>query len=403
MAKNAQRRFDRLALAVVIAPVLVVAVANHVVDPFGLWHTRPIKGVSVEKPRRSDKDRLDVALSIQLRRPKALVFGTSTSKQLQAVTLQELTGERAVNAGIVMAGTDEAREYLNLALDAQPDVRHVVLNLDFFQFSEREDSSQRRVVPPYTARTTIEDALSSLCSRAAVMATIETLRANGLLGEKPASTGTIPVPAVAATSTTGATAAPDASRTASPGATSSPDATTGAQAARGSRPTTPSAPTNTREKLFRGNLVTLLKDNSTYLPYTPSAQAYANLRAIKEVCDEHGIELTVFLNPMHAELMDGLYARGLGDEYEDWMRGVAAITPVWDFAGYNPVTTEPVSGTMRYYRDPIHYSELAGDVILRRMIEGDEEVPGFGVPIGPDTVERRILDLRAQRARRPEQ
>jgi len=145
--------------------------------------------------------------------------------------------------------------------------------------------------------------------------------------------------------------------------------------------------------------VTLLKDNSTYLPYTPSEQAYANLRAIKELCDARGVELTVFLNPMHADLMDGLYARGLGDEYEQWMRRVASITPAWDFAGYNAVTTETVGGAMRYYRDPIHYSELAGDIVLRRIIDGQQDVAGFGVPIDEGTVEQRIIDLRVERAR----
>ena len=62
---------------------------------------------------------------------------------------------------------------------------------------------------------------------------------------------------------------------------------------------------------------------------------------------------------------------------------------MWDFSGYNAVTTEPVlthrglRDHLDYFADAFHYHRKVGSLMLRRMITGEEVLPGFGRRLTP--------------------
>ena len=86
------------------------------------------------------------------------------------------------------------------------------------------------------------------------------------------------------------------------------------------------------------------------------------IRELKEVCVSNGIELVVFTLPMH----DVTYRSSLNYGYEEFLTGLASITPYYDFSGLNPVTTATEN-----YVDPSHFNAYVGDLIID-VLNGNE-------------------------------
>lgn len=125
---------------------------------------------------------------------------------------------------------------------------------------------------------------------------------------------------------------------------------------------------------------------------------------------DHGVDLKIFISPCHAWLWETMSAAGLWDEFEDLKRHLVQITiseaatlsrpafSVWDFSGYNPVTTsaEPVQGAsergLGLYTDPAHYTHKVGDMVLDRIY--NLKNTGFGVLLTANNIEQHLDTLR---------
>lgn len=126
-----------------------------------------------------------------------------------------------------------------------------------------------------------------------------------------------------------------------------------------------------------------------------------------------GAKVLLFVSPVHAQFMDALIASGRLEDFELWKRDVTAMAAavqaerpgameLWDFSGYNSVTTEdvpPSGGSMRWYWDPVHFNAATGDLVLSRMLGRGAVPPDFGQQLTPETVEATNLRLREGRAR----
>lgn len=125
------------------------------------------------------------------------------------------------------------------------------------------------------------------------------------------------------------------------------------------------------------------------------------------------IQWRLYVNPTHAMTIDAMYWSGRGGQYEHWLARLAALgqrlraagcdVRIFDFAGFNAVTTEqvPRSGSraeMRHFWETSHYRESVGAAILARLAGGPQAADGFGVELVPATVAARIARLRAARA-----
>ena len=72
------------------------------------------------------------------------------------------------------------------------------------------------------------------------------------------------------------------------------------------------------------------------------------------------------------------------------------ITPVWDFSGYNSITTESISERMDNYIDNSHYSPKTGDLVLGRILSFQtEKIPEyFGILLTSDNIESHLKQIR---------
>ncbi|MEC4986621.1 MAG: hypothetical protein SAK42_21185, partial [Oscillatoria sp. PMC 1076.18] len=111
---------------------------------------------------------------------------------------------------------------------------------------------------------------------------------------------------------------------------------------------------------------------------------------------KNDLPLKVFISPSHATQWKAIELSGLWDEFEQWKQEIVKITSVWDFSGYNSVTTEPISDKMKNYLDNSHYSKAVGNLVLNRIFQVQEElIPAdFGVLINSQNVKLHLKNIR---------
>lgn len=178
-----------------------------------------------------------------------------------------------------------------------------------------------------------------------------------------------------------------------------------------------------------GYLETFHWAEQNYLEFKPvfirtnpenGASRYDAFKDILRLAHEHQFELIVFIAPMHARYLELFSFSRLWSKYEDWKRDMVRLVgqhrltnpddpPVllWDFSGYNTITSEAVppagdkTTAMKYYWETSHFKKEAGDLVLDRILNyrsPDRPLPDdFGVLLSPDNIEQHLATIRAQR------
>ena len=119
------------------------------------------------------------------------------------------------------------------------------------------------------------------------------------------------------------------------------------------------------------------------LPYTE--QCMQSVAAIKALCEEAGVSLTVVAGPVYAEYLKNFETETVAQFY----RSLAQITSFWDFS------SSSVSCEMRYFYDGTHFRNNAGEMICARMTgRTDLWIPDdFGTYVTADTPEDYFLNV----------
>ena len=119
------------------------------------------------------------------------------------------------------------------------------------------------------------------------------------------------------------------------------------------------------------------------LPYTE--QCMQSVAAIRAMCEEAGVNLTVVAGPVYAEYLKNYEPETVAQFY----RSLAQVTPFWDFS------SSSVSCEMRYFYDGTHFRNNAGEMICARMTgRTDLWIPDdFGTYVTADTPEDYFLNV----------
>ena len=129
------------------------------------------------------------------------------------------------------------------------------------------------------------------------------------------------------------------------------------------------------------------------------------------------IDLYIYFSPSHARLYEVKCMTGEFPAMAETKRQVVKIVAelaesymkrpytVWDFSGYNEVTTEevPVSGDhslMRWYWEGSHYTEATAALIFEKIFSlggGSSEVIDFGAQISVQNIEQHLGKIQDDR------
>lgn len=93
-----------------------------------------------------------------------------------------------------------------------------------------------------------------------------------------------------------------------------------------------------------------------------------NLKKIKELCDANDVELTVFVGACFINKK----ARFEGEQYYEWLKQLADITPFWDFSGFFDANLNPFN-----FYNAFHYNYETADEIIK-IIYGKKQNQDFG-------------------------
>jgi hypothetical protein len=150
----------------------------------------------------------------------------------------------------------------------------------------------------------------------------------------------------------------------------------------------------------------------------------ADLGAILDVASRNHVRLWFFIAPVHARQLEIFRALGLWPQFEDWKATLVRFTSaraqqlafsqmpeVWDFSGYNSVTTENVpalgdsKSRMSGYWESSHIRKRLGDLMLARIFGSASQQAAvllpddFGRRLAPANVDSNTVRIREEGVR----
>lgn len=353
------KRFNISFLAFTLPGLLSLGLFNIAIDPYGVFNSSEISELNRLKAKQFLNVRLFKAIKVTQIKPKTLLLGSSrTDLGLNPEHPSFAAQQPAYNLGLVGPNIYEVKRYLEHTLTNQPEIETVVLGLDLFMFNEHkqnaidfnEDRLEKKSI-------TLSDLLNITLSTTAIEASVETIKSN-----KNADSYYLYHP-------------------------------------NGLRYVYQNKPRQSARKRFEGSINGLLNSDEYYHNYKLSAKFLQDFKDIVTICKDRNIELKVFISPSHASQWESLYRGGLWQIFEQWKRELVEITPVWDFSGYNSITTEAIDREMQNYWDSSHYRQEVGDLVIDRLfnVPANQVPKDFGMLITSQNIESHLVNILAAR------
>ncbi|MDJ0532507.1 MAG: hypothetical protein QNJ70_08420 [Xenococcaceae cyanobacterium MO_207.B15] len=343
-------------LIIISLPIAVTGFINWLIDPQDVFNTPNYLGVNNIKPHKDDNDRLFKAIDITRIRPKTIIVGSSRTKQGINPEYPVFSQSSGVyNLALNGPNFYEVRRYVEHAIYNQPDLQEIILGIDFFMFNSDLDNQ------PTFSESRLEKKHITLDDGIKVLFSLDTLSN---------SKDTI---------------------TASKQDSATDDSY-------GENGFMPNRNADKPENIWRFNQSIKLYF-TLHSDYEFSEQYWSDFEKLVKLCEENNIKLKVFISPSHATQWESIYVTNRWQVFEEWKRKIAQLTPVWDFSGYNSVTTEKINARMNNYVDNSHYVPAIGNLILNRIFDYQtSEVPDdFGVLLTPDNMEEHLDNIRQER------
>jgi len=353
---------------VLVSIIILVGTVNFVVDPFELFPGPSIESFNAEKTEFHKHVLMTKAHAVRFFKPGAIILGSSRAEyglDPQHPAWDSLA-RPVYNLGLPNGRIEEAFYYLKHA-HAHGDLKQVVLGADFFMFGDqfrtninfnRNRLSEANVDTIDTGW--FKDIVNSLFTLDATNASLDTIKSQGL-GKSVLYL--------------------------SNGMRSSKDTWKQVRAKGGHNQVFLSDIRH--DLLFEAGLAAYTLGEAHNKP-SPTLAIFSEF---VQFCLEQGIELKIIISPMHAYKLETLYYLDLWDLFEYWKRRLTTIVEtenqvnkrsiaaeIWDFSGYNSITTEPVPSKdnpglqMRWYWEGSHYRDEMGDKLLECVL--GEVAPG---------------------------
>ncbi len=381
--KEQATRFLRVFWLTLAGMFLVVGIFNGAVDPFGMLGSPRIAGFNEVKPEIGTHVRMAKAYQVRPFNPGGVILGTSRADVGLDPEHKGWARDAApvYNLALSSGRIDEIYGYLRHA-QAHGPLKQVVLSLDLMMFNanwrkEADYSESRLSIPEKNILDVgwVKDLLLALFSLDGLKSSQATIEAQS----NPTVTNYFP------------NGARDTSRK-----------WAYVQAKGG------------HFKLFLMNTKNDLVSPAGWSGFALEAADGSpppidTLRNIVRFCKENDIDLRVIISPIHASKMEVLWSLGLGATMEQWKRQVTKIlasadVPLWDFSGYNSITTEPfpplgdATTQMKNYWEGSHYKKHIGALILDRVFgitEPGVKIPDdFGVRLTPENIDQVLQVIR---------
>lgn len=338
---------------------------NYIIDPHNIFKTKTYSRFNVKKIELNEY--LQQARAIVHQKPEVIFLGSSRVRiGLDPQYYELLTGEPAYNAGLSSSTPSIQLNYLKYALKNNPNVKTVVLGLDFAAFKENTKRhvhyDEERL---QTKWYTFDDWTQQTLSISATKASLKVMYDNWFTTIKY---------------------------------TTDNYALDGRQKEEALLPIREQLLGN-GENFYYVHLQSYIGEDGFYRNYKLSDEQMDDFKKIIALCKENEIELFLFINPAHAMQWEAIQLAGIWDEFEQWKQELVSLAPIWDFSGFHAVSITPPD-RFDDYIDQSHYRKHIGNYIFQRMLhKNEEQVPlDFGVQLSEYNINEHLAVIRDQKA-----
>ncbi|MGD1804387.1 hypothetical protein ACP6PL_02945 [Dapis sp. BLCC M126] len=155
-----------------------------------------------------------------------------------------------------------------------------------------------------------------------------------------------------------------------------------------------------------------------YSIFNYSQERLSLFKEILEKCHQNNIKLYIFSSPIHARQLEVMRVMEKYTIFEQWKRDlVNTIEQVnqqypnqepfflFDFTGYNSITTEAIPGKdsqeqMKWHTERSHYKKELANLVLEILLNypsrNDNLPEDFGILINNNNIESHLANIRSQ-------
>lgn len=322
----------------------LVSIFNIIIDPYQYFLTQKIVGLNATKPEYEKHIMLSKAAEAKQIKAKTILLGSSRIMSgLDSSHAVFKDSKTVYNLGLPGTNMYQSLQYFKHALHFQKDIEQVIIGIDFFMFNEYLENLDSYDETRLKKKLVIRDLINTSLSLNALQASLTTINANLQNNEVQAKEST--------------------------------------------------------NQKFKRWLTNFLNFEGFYKTYSLSQKQLDSLKTVINLCQKHNIKYYIFISPTHATQYEAIDRAGLWSTFEQWKREVVNITPIWDFSGYNSVTTEAISESMTNYIDNSHYSKYTGELVLNKMFnyEADAIPQDFGILLNLNNLESHLYEIKLDR------
>lgn len=336
--------FNNLVLTSIALSLSFIIIFNFTIDPYSVFNFIKIDGINVVK--NNTKESMTKFYTAKIANPTVLLIGTSRTEAIDPAFLDiYYPNERIYNLAIPGSGVVTHKRNIEYFIKHH-NIKAIVYGLDFFAFNpyNNQDILAKRYEDNYR-----DDYIDAILSLKTLTKSIKTVYDNirGINPKRDYSNGWV---------------------------------TNEHQYIKIDKSGGRYILDNFEKML---NVYATSKDFYNYNPFKESSSvepALQDLKYIINLCEEHRVELKLFISPISVRLRELIGIKGLNATYSYWKNELSQHEVIYDFSGYNSITSD-----INNYFDASHYQPKVAHFIFAKMFHNKKiEVPDdFGVLLSP--------------------
>lgn len=366
--------------------MISIVMVNVVIDPFNIYHDKTFTGYNQVKPGALRQIRLIKAEMAMEIRPEIIFLGTSRAHEGQSCNHPAFASKRCANLALHGSTMFENFRYYQHANAISP-VKTAILGIDFFSFNQNRDNRNHFSDDLLTISDsgTLQSP-SYLFERAKLASSIDSLKYSRRTIKK-----------------------------------SRKILNEHAENFKGVNNIVYERWKQHCNGYFKDIWFPKNKPEFSLLPGNNEMSMLHKFRLTVRDSYNNNVDLYLVISPSHAWLWEALDVAGLWDDFELWKTRIVSIVedeaaraksrpyPVWDFSGYNAITTDSAptkhgaSIESKLYSDPAHYRTIVGDMVIDRMLgtafSGNNVQHDFGFMLTSKNINNHLKKIRSNQQR----
>jgi hypothetical protein len=317
--------FSYLFVAIAMFLFAGIGAMNYVIDPYGYNNAFHFKINAIKKTQNERNDKFKLLSTYP--HATSFIFGSSRALRLNPGIVTSLTGNETLNTAFCGASADEYYLYIKYLIQTKK-VKNIIISIDLFAYADgyESDSTLPESLLSYFHLNN-EHHISSYFSYDTLQDSVKTIKVNRKVTLSSKSIYT------------------------------------------------------SHGQAIQYQYIDALKDKELIKRYTQrnvldqppywntrrdtlSNERLSQLIEIKKLCDQNGIHLYLFMNPLWIKQITMKQNKFfLQKKLLQYI--VKNIQPVWDYNGITTINTDPYA-----YQDQFHFSCVTGDSILTEILSG---------------------------------